>query len=161
MEKIVQTAGRNALGEFAPDFVHCNDVLFGENRNNRDIDRDSGERRGNHAEQPDAASGDSACFLLLSGADFPAHGDGQTHGKPRNHDGDRLHDSAAGGYGRDIYVGQAAAKLSDHAQVHRAVHRLLSSHSTRRKTHTETNLLFSQGDMRGGSHPSSSRLSGK
>ena len=39
MEKIVQTAGRNALGEFAPDFAHYNDdVLFGENWNNRDID---------------------------------------------------------------------------------------------------------------------------
>lgn len=39
MEKIVQTAGRNALGEFAPDFAHYNDdVLFGENWNNPDID---------------------------------------------------------------------------------------------------------------------------
>ena len=39
MEKIVQTAGRNALGEFAPDFAHFNDdVLFGENWNNHDID---------------------------------------------------------------------------------------------------------------------------
>lgn len=39
MEKIVQTAGRNALGEFAPDFAHFNDdVLFGENWNNQDID---------------------------------------------------------------------------------------------------------------------------
>lgn len=39
MEKIVQTAGRNALGEFAPDFAHFNDdVLFGENWNNSDID---------------------------------------------------------------------------------------------------------------------------
>ncbi len=38
MEKIVQTAGRNALGDFAPDFAHYNDdVLFGENWNNRDI----------------------------------------------------------------------------------------------------------------------------
>lgn len=38
MERIVQTAGRNALGEFAPDFAHYNDdVLFGENWNNRDI----------------------------------------------------------------------------------------------------------------------------
>ena len=38
-EKIVQTAGRNALGEFAPDFAHYNDdVLFGENWNNQDID---------------------------------------------------------------------------------------------------------------------------
>ncbi len=39
MEKITQTAGRNALGEFAPDFAHFNDdVLFGENWNNPDID---------------------------------------------------------------------------------------------------------------------------
>lgn len=39
MEKIVQTAGRNALGEFAPEFAHFNDdVLFGENWNNTDID---------------------------------------------------------------------------------------------------------------------------
>ncbi len=39
MEKIVQTAGRDALGEFAPDFAHYNDdVLFGENWNNGDID---------------------------------------------------------------------------------------------------------------------------
>lgn len=39
MKKIVQTAGRNALGEFAPDFAHFNDdVLFGENWNNEDID---------------------------------------------------------------------------------------------------------------------------
>jgi 4-carboxymuconolactone decarboxylase len=38
-EKIVQTAGRKELGEFAPDFAHFNDdVLFGENWNNRDID---------------------------------------------------------------------------------------------------------------------------
>jgi 4-carboxymuconolactone decarboxylase len=38
-EKIVQTAGRAALGEFAPAFAHFNDdVLFGENWNNRDID---------------------------------------------------------------------------------------------------------------------------
>lgn len=36
MEK---TAGRNALGEFAPEFAHYNDdVLFGENWNNQDID---------------------------------------------------------------------------------------------------------------------------
>lgn len=35
MEKIVQTAGRDALGEFAPEFAHFNDdVLFGENWNN-------------------------------------------------------------------------------------------------------------------------------
>lgn len=33
-EKIVQTAGRDALGEFAPEFAHFNDdVLFGENWN--------------------------------------------------------------------------------------------------------------------------------
>jgi len=39
MNKITQTAGRNALGEFAPDFAHFNDdVLFGENWNNQDID---------------------------------------------------------------------------------------------------------------------------
>lgn len=39
MGKIVQTAGRNALGEFAPEFAHFNDdVLFGENWNNADID---------------------------------------------------------------------------------------------------------------------------
>lgn len=38
-EKIVQTAGRDALGTFAPDFAHFNDdVLFGENWNNEDID---------------------------------------------------------------------------------------------------------------------------
>ena len=38
-KKIVQTAGRDALGEFAPDFAHFNDdVLFGENWNNQDID---------------------------------------------------------------------------------------------------------------------------
>ena len=38
-EKIIQTAGRDALGEFAPDFAHFNDdVLFGENWNNTDID---------------------------------------------------------------------------------------------------------------------------
>ncbi len=38
-EKIVQTAGRDNLGEFAPEFAHFNDdVLFGENWNNQDID---------------------------------------------------------------------------------------------------------------------------
>lgn len=38
-KKITQTAGRNALGEFAPKFAHYNDdVLFGENWNNQDID---------------------------------------------------------------------------------------------------------------------------
>jgi 4-carboxymuconolactone decarboxylase len=31
MGKIVQTAGRDALGDFAPEFAHFNDdVLFGE-----------------------------------------------------------------------------------------------------------------------------------
>lgn len=39
MTKIIQTAGRNALGEFSPDFAHLNDdVLFGEVWNNEDID---------------------------------------------------------------------------------------------------------------------------
>ena len=39
MKKIVQTAGRDALGEFASEFAHFNDdVLFGENWNNNDID---------------------------------------------------------------------------------------------------------------------------
>ena len=39
MEKIIQTAGRNQLGDFAPDFAHFNDdILFGENWNNQDID---------------------------------------------------------------------------------------------------------------------------
>ena len=39
MEKIVQTAGRNALGTFAPAFAHYNDdVLFGENWNDDAID---------------------------------------------------------------------------------------------------------------------------
>ena len=39
MNKIIQTAGRDALGNFAPDFAHYNDdVLFGENWNNTDID---------------------------------------------------------------------------------------------------------------------------
>ncbi len=38
-EKIIQTAGRKSLGEFAPEFAHFNDdVLFGENWNNEDID---------------------------------------------------------------------------------------------------------------------------
>lgn len=38
-EKIVQTAGRQQLGEFAPEFAHYNDdVLFGENWNNEDLD---------------------------------------------------------------------------------------------------------------------------
>lgn len=37
--EIVQTAGRDALGDFAPEFAHFNDdVLFGENWNNGDID---------------------------------------------------------------------------------------------------------------------------
>ncbi len=39
MGKIVQTAGRAALGEFAPRFAHFNDdILFGENWNDQDID---------------------------------------------------------------------------------------------------------------------------
>ena len=38
-ERVVQTVGRNALGEFALEFAHYNDdVLFGENWNNGDID---------------------------------------------------------------------------------------------------------------------------
>lgn len=39
-EKIVQTAGREALGTFAPAFAHYNDdVLFGENWNDAALDR--------------------------------------------------------------------------------------------------------------------------
>ena len=39
MKKIVQTAGKDQLGSFAPDFAHYNDdILFGENWNNQDID---------------------------------------------------------------------------------------------------------------------------
>lgn len=39
MKKIVQTAGREVLGEFAPQFAHFNDdVLFGENWNDQEID---------------------------------------------------------------------------------------------------------------------------
>ncbi len=39
MEKITQTAGRVQLGNFAPEFAHFNDdILFGENWNNQDID---------------------------------------------------------------------------------------------------------------------------
>lgn len=39
MKKITQTAGREQLGTFAPDFAHFNDdILFGENWNNQDID---------------------------------------------------------------------------------------------------------------------------
>ena len=39
MTKIVQTAGRDQLGSFAPEFAHYNDdVLFGENWNNGDLD---------------------------------------------------------------------------------------------------------------------------
>ena len=38
-ERIVQTAGRDLLGDFAPEFAHYNDdVLFGENWNNEDLD---------------------------------------------------------------------------------------------------------------------------
>ena len=37
-KKIVQTAGRDALGKFAPEFAHFNDdILFGENWNNKDL----------------------------------------------------------------------------------------------------------------------------
>lgn len=36
---IKQTAGRDRLGDFAPEFAHFNDdVLFGENWNSQDID---------------------------------------------------------------------------------------------------------------------------
>lgn len=36
---VKQTAGRDALGKFAPEFAHFNDdILFGENWNNEDID---------------------------------------------------------------------------------------------------------------------------
>lgn len=39
MKKITQNAGRTQLGNFAPDFAHFNDdILFGENWNNQDID---------------------------------------------------------------------------------------------------------------------------
>ena len=39
MKKITQTAGRNVLKEFSPEFAYYNDdVLFGENWNNQDID---------------------------------------------------------------------------------------------------------------------------
>ena len=39
MAKIVQTAGRTQLGEFAPEFARLNDdILFGENWSNQDID---------------------------------------------------------------------------------------------------------------------------
>ena len=38
-DKIVQTAGRDALGDFAPAFAHYNDdVLFGENWNDPSVD---------------------------------------------------------------------------------------------------------------------------
>ncbi|MCR5269144.1 MAG: carboxymuconolactone decarboxylase family protein [Lachnospiraceae bacterium] len=38
-EKIVQTAGKDELGKFAPQFAHFNDdILFGENWNNPDLD---------------------------------------------------------------------------------------------------------------------------
>lgn len=38
-DNIVQTAGRDSLGDFAPEFAHYNDdILFGENWNNQDID---------------------------------------------------------------------------------------------------------------------------
>ena len=39
MKRIVQTAGRNALNELSPELAHFNDdILFGENWNNQDID---------------------------------------------------------------------------------------------------------------------------
>ena len=39
MKRVTQDAGRKVLGDFAPDFAHFNDdILFGENWNNRDID---------------------------------------------------------------------------------------------------------------------------
>ncbi len=39
MKKIVQTAGRDSLGEFAPEFAHYNDdILFGENWNDDGLD---------------------------------------------------------------------------------------------------------------------------
>ena len=39
MKKIVQTAGRDSLGKFAPEFAHYNDdILFGENWNSNGID---------------------------------------------------------------------------------------------------------------------------
>ncbi len=38
-KKITQTAGRDSLGEFAPEFAHFNDdILFGENWNNEKLD---------------------------------------------------------------------------------------------------------------------------
>ena len=38
-EQIVQTAGRDSLGDFAPEFAHFNDdILFGENWNSGDLD---------------------------------------------------------------------------------------------------------------------------
>ena len=38
-DKIIQTAGRQQLGGFAPEFAHYNDdILFGENWNNEDLD---------------------------------------------------------------------------------------------------------------------------
>ena len=43
MTRIVQTAGRDQLGSFAPEFAHYNDdVLFGENWNNGDLDLKTG-----------------------------------------------------------------------------------------------------------------------
>ena len=39
MDKIVQTAGRAALGQFAPEFAHFNDdILFGEHWNTQELD---------------------------------------------------------------------------------------------------------------------------
>lgn len=46
MKKIVQTAGRNALGKFAPEFAHYNDdILFGENWNKKAGIRKKGRSR--------------------------------------------------------------------------------------------------------------------
>ena len=50
-EKIVQTAGRNQLGEFAPMFAHLNDdVLFGEVWN-EEPELSSAEREGTRCDQ--------------------------------------------------------------------------------------------------------------
>lgn len=39
MSKMKQTAGRDFLEDFAPEFAHFNDdILFGENWNNQDIE---------------------------------------------------------------------------------------------------------------------------
>ena len=49
MAKIIQTAGRNALGTFAPEFAHFNDdVLFGENWNAQHHHGSGTDVTGNH-----------------------------------------------------------------------------------------------------------------